>query len=137
MRTRTDASGFTLIELLVVVVIIVALAGMVVPRLWPVTDEAKRSIAKGDLASIGLALKMFRLQCDRFPTTDEGLNALLMAPGSLPAWRGPYLEKRPIDPWKRPYQYRCPGTHNASGFDVWSLGPDEQKADDDINNWDE
>jgi len=134
---KTRTSGFTLIELLVVVVIIVALAGMVVPRLWPVTDEAKRSIAKGDIANIALALKMFRLHCDRFPSTEEGLNALLVAPGSLTAWHGPYLEKRPLDPWKRAYQYRFPGGHNASGFDVWSLGPDEQKAEDDINNWDE
>jgi general secretion pathway protein G len=134
---RRGRSGFTLIEIMVVVIIIAALAGMVVPRLWPISDDAKRSIAKGDIASISTAVRMFRFHCDRFPTDAEGLGALLTQPASLPAWRGPYLEKKPLDPWKRQYQYRCPGTHNQTGFDMWSLGPDEQKADDDVTNWED
>jgi general secretion pathway protein G len=64
------------------------------------------------------------------------LNALMAAPGTARNWRGPYLEKKALDPWKRSYQYRSPGVHDAAGFDLWSVGPDEQKAEDDINSWD-
>jgi general secretion pathway protein G len=135
--TRRPASGFTLIELMVVVIIIAALAGMVLPRLLPVSDEAKRNIALGDMANIGVALKLYRLHCDRFPSSEEGLDALLSAPGSARNWKGPYLEKRALDPWKRPYRYKCPGGHNASGFDIWSLGPSEQDSGDDVTNWEE
>lgn len=127
--------GFTLIEIMVVVIIIAALAGMVVPRLWPISDDAKKSIASADLASISTGIRLFRFHCDRFPSTEEGLDALLASPGGLTTWKGPYLEKKPLDPWKRPYQYRNPGTHNQAGFDLWSTGPDPQKADDDVTNW--
>ncbi len=133
--SRRRQSGFTLIEIMVVVIIIAALAGMVVPRLWPVSDDAKRSIASADIASISTGIRLFRFHCDRFPTTEEGLGALLVSPGSLTSWKGPYLERKPLDPWKRPYQYQCPGVHNAAGFDIWSTGPDQQKEDDNVTNW--
>lgn len=134
---RRQRSGFTLIEIMVVVIIIAALAGMVVPRLWSISDDAKRNIARADIASLSTGIRMFRFHCERFPTSDEGLDGLLTQPASLPAWKGPYIEKKPLDPWKRKYQYRCPGSHNQTGFDLWSQGPDEQKADDDITNWEE
>jgi general secretion pathway protein G len=121
---------------MVVVIIIAALAGMVIPRLWPASDEAKRSIAMGDIANVSLALKLYRLHNDRYPGNEEGLNALMAAPGTARNWRGPYLEKKALDPWKRSYHYRSPGAHDAAGFDLWSSGPDEQKAEDDINSWD-
>jgi general secretion pathway protein G len=130
-------NGFTLIELMVVVIIIAALAGMVLPRLLPASDEAKRNISKGDMANIGVALKLYRLHNDRFPTSDEGLNALMAAPSSARNWHGPYLEKKPRDPWKRPYQYQCPGKHNTTGFDIWSLGIDETSPADDVTSWEE
>jgi general secretion pathway protein G len=130
-------NGFTLIELMVVVIIIAALAGMVLPRILPASDEAKRNISKGDMANIGVALKLYRLHNDRFPSTDEGLGALMSKPASARNWRGPYLEKRPLDPWKRLYQYRYPGRNNIVGFDIWSLGPDESTPDDDVTNWEE
>lgn len=137
MKTHSnrERAGFTLIEIMVVVIIIAALAGMVVPRLWPITDDAKRSIASADIASISTSIRLFRFHCDRFPTTQEGIDALLVCPGSLTTWKGPYLERKPLDPWKRPYQYVCPGTHNQGGFDLSSKGPDEQNASDDVNNW--
>jgi len=129
--------GFTLIELMVVVIIIAALAGMVLPRVLPMSDEAKRNIAKGDIANISLALKMYRLHNDRYPSATEGLNALMQRPSSARNWNGPYLEKRPLDPWRREYRYNYPGAQNTIGFDLWSLGPDEQSSSDDVTNWED
>ena len=129
--------GFTLIELMVVVIIIAALAGMVLPRVIPMSDEAKRNIAKGDIASISVGLKMYRLHNDKYPSTTEGLNALMQAPSSARNWHGPYLEKRPLDPWRREYRYKHPGAQNTIGFDLWSVGPDEQSSSDDVTNWEQ
>ena len=137
MNKRRTRGGFTLIELMVVVVIIAALASMVLPRLLPASDEAKRNIAKGDVANITVALKLYRLHNDRFPSTVEGLQALLKKPASASNWNGPYIEKRPIDPWRREYQYRYPGQRNRAGFDLWSTGADAQVADDDVANWED
>jgi general secretion pathway protein G len=125
MKTNRYNFGFTLIELMVVVIIIAALAGMVVPRLWLAKDEAKRDIAKGDLASLSVALRWYHLKNDRFPTTEEGLKALYPD----------YLEKKATDPWKRDYQYKYPGVHNTTGFDLWSQGADPQGEGDDVTNW--
>lgn len=136
MRIR-QRSGFTLIELMVVVIIIAALAGMVLPRILPASDEAKRNIAMGDIANISMALKLYWLHNGDYPSSEGGLNALMTQPAGAKNWKGPYLEKKALDPWKRDYQYRYPGTQNASGFDLWSTGPDEQKPDDDVTNWQE
>jgi len=128
--------GFTLIELMVVVIIIAALAGMVLPRVLPASDDAKSKIALGDIANITVALKMYRLHNDTYPSTEQGLD-ILMQPSTSKTWKEPYLENKPFDPWKRKYQYRYPGARNTIGFDLWSLGPDEQSADDDVTNWGE
>ena len=137
MRSMHKRSGFTLIELMVVVVIIAALAGMVLPRVLPASTEAKVNIAKGDMASISVALKMFKLHNDRYPTTAEGLGALVQAPASSRNWKGPYLDRveMPKDPWREEYLYRFPGVNNSYGFDIWSLGPDGVEGSDDVNNW--
>jgi len=139
MNDRDQRTGFTLIELMVVVIIIAALAAMVMPRLMPASDEAKRSISKGDIANLTVALKLYRLHDDRYPRTDENKqwSALLSQPSSAKNWHGPYLDKIPRDPWKQVYQYRYPGTHNTSGFDIWSLGPDDKSSEDDVTNWGE
>lgn len=129
--------GFTLIEILIVVIIIAALAGIVMPRLLPVTDEAKRDIAKAGVANISVALKLYYLHNGRYPTTEEGLKALRSRPASAVNWRGPYLEKAPLDPWKREFQYRCPGQKNSDSFDLWSLGPSESDPGDDVTNWED
>ena len=133
MNGSSMKRGFTLIELMVVVIIIAALAGMVLPHLMPVTESAKSKIAMGDIANLSLALKMYRLHTGRYPTTEEGLDVLLQPSKE---YNGePFLERPPMDPWNRKYEYRCPGAHSAGGFDVWSQGPDPQKTDDDVTNW--
>ncbi len=132
--------GFTLIEIMIVVIIIAALASMVVPRLTGRTEQARVSIAEADVGSnIATALKLYELDNGNYPTTEQGLNALLSKPSSSPVpnnWNGPYLEKKPIDPWKYEYEYKCPGVHNPSGYDLWSKGKDGQdNTGDDVNNW--
>ena len=135
MKNSTRLQGFTLIELMVVVVIIAALAGMVLPRVLPASTQAKIGISKGDMAGISVGLKLFKLDNDRFPTTEEGLNALMEKPASARNWKGPYLERSAKDPWGQPYKYQQPGTHNTFSFDIWSMGPDETSNQDIIGNW--
>jgi general secretion pathway protein G len=134
MNIRVMRTGFTLIELMVVVLIIAALAGMVLPRVIPRADEARREIARGEIGAITTALNIFRLDVGRYPTDEEGLDALQRSPGA-PNWKGPYLERAPQDPWKRKYVYKYPGVHNPSGFDLASQGPNPNEAADDVMNW--
>lgn len=116
---------------MIVVIIIAALASMVVPRLIERSDEAKAHIARGDLSSLDVALKLYRLDTGAYPSEQDGLNALMTATG-----KGPYLEKKPLDPWGRTYVYRYPGRHNTRGYDLFSRGADGQEGTaDDIANW--
>ena len=131
MNTQGNRRGFTLIELMIVVIIIAALAAMVAPSLIGRSDEAKDKIAQGDLGSLDTALKLFRLDTGAYPATDAGVDALLAASG-----KGPYLERKPLDPWGRKYQYRCPGVHRSTSFDLFSMGRDGKSGtEDDIKNW--
>jgi len=133
-------NGFTLIELMIVVIIIAALAAMVVPRLSGRSDQAKVAIAEADInSSIAMVLKLYELDNNNFPTTEQGLNALISKPPTNPAplnWKGPYLERKPLDPWGNFYQYKCPGEHNSATFDLYSMGKDGREGtEDDVKNW--
>lgn len=135
--------GFTLIELMVVIVILGILAGFIVPRIMGRPEEARRLKAKMDIQALETALKLYKLDNGFYPTTEQGLQALVEPPtvGQLPKnWRqGGYLEKGkvPKDPWGNDYVYVCPGLHGD--FDLSSYGADGQpggeKENADINNW--
>jgi general secretion pathway protein G len=137
-RSNSHRSAFTLIELLLVLVILAILMGVVVTRFTGRTKSAQITAAKSDIAVIGLALDAFEVDNGRYPTTDEGLDALIHQPSGTTNWaQGGYLKKDtvPVDPWGNQYVYRSPGTNNPTGYDLSSLGPDGREGSDDIANW--
>lgn len=138
-RGALTAQGFTLIELLLVLVILSVLAGIVVPRFAKRSEQAKITAANTDISNLGVSLSGFELDCGRYPTTEEGLGALVQQPPNLNGWKGPYLERGvPKDPWGNPYPYQCPGQHRPDSYDLHSFGPDGQDGGgDDIDNWSE
>lgn len=133
------SSGFTLIEVMVVVVILGVLAALIVPKVLDRPDEARRVAAQQDVAALVQALKLYRLDNHRYPTTAQGLMALVKKPAGEPvppAWRS-YLERLPLDPWGHPYQYLSPGVQGD--MDIFSLGADGEPGGEgnnaDIGNW--
>jgi general secretion pathway protein G len=140
-RPKRIAAGFTLIEIMVVVVIIGLLAAMIAPQIMNRLSQAEVTRARQDIRAIETALNVYRLDNYRYPTTDEGLTALVTSPGeaAAPNWqRGGYLKSVPLDPWRRPYLYLNPGQHGE--FDIYTLGADGQDGGEDnnidIGNWD-
>ena len=132
------SSGFTLIELMLVVIIIGALVAMVMPRLAGRTEQAKTGAAQADISSnIATGLKLYELDNGRYPGSDEGgLTALLTKPSNATNWNGPYIEKKPVDPWGREYVYKSPGIHRTYDYDLYSVGRDGQDGTaDDVKNW--
>lgn len=137
------ASGFTLIEIMVVITILGILAALIVPRVVGRTDDARIAAARQDIASVMQALKLYRLDNGRYPTTEQGLQALITKPSTEPIpnnWKqGGYLERSsvPRDPWGQPYQYLNPGLRGE--IDVFSFGADSQSGgqntDADIGSW--
>ena len=137
-----SSHGFTLIEVMVVIVILAVLAALIVPKVMGRPDEARITAARQDIASVIQALKLYRLDNMRYPTTEQGLQALVKQPTTPPVpqnWKGNgYLERMPKDPWGQPYQYLQPGLHGE--IDVFSLGadgaPGGEGSDADIGPWD-
>ena len=130
--------GFTLLELLVVLVIIGLLAGYVAPRYFSQVGKSEAKVAKAQIVAFENALHQYRLDMGRYPTTEQGLDALVKKPANEPKWSGPYLAKAvPMDPWGKPYIYRSPG--EGREFDLYSLGKDGRPGgsgdDADITNW--
>jgi len=138
---RFNKKGFTLMEIMLVVVIIGILAAAVMPQLMKQLPYVQKKRAVSDLATLGNVLDTYYMQNNDYPSTDQGLKALLEKPTTNPIpknWNGPYLKKVPKDPWDREYKYKCPGEHNPDEYDLWSAGKDGQDGtDDDINNWDD
>jgi general secretion pathway protein G len=135
-------AGFTLIEVLLVLVILVVLASFAVTAYDGIRRRANINAAKVQIGLFEDQLALFQLGVKRYPTTDEGLEALRNAPADLAdqnVWDGPYLEDRvPSDPWDNPYQYESPGKFNPNKYDLWSFGPNLTNGDeDDVGNWSE
>ncbi len=124
MRRKMMSKGFTLIELLVVLVILGLLAGLVGPRVLSYLGGAKSDTARLQIEELGAGLDLFYLEVGRYPTTDEGLSALVEQPTSVTNWHGPYLKKKtiPMDPWARDYEYQSPGENGP--YDLYSYGMD-------------
>jgi general secretion pathway protein G len=142
IRHRLGTSqGFTLIEVLIVFFILLALASAAVVAYQGTREKAKIDQTHLYIKALSEAIELYQVHVGRFPTTEQGLNALLNPPSDLtnPAkWSGPYLKDSAAteDPWGGPYQYASPGTRTRDGFDVWSLGPDgTDGTEDDIGNW--
>ncbi|WP_060484284.1 type II secretion system major pseudopilin GspG [Pseudomonas sp. NBRC 111123] len=142
---RRAQRGFTLIEIMVVVIILGVLGALVLPNVMSRPDHAKLTAARTDIQSIATALEIYRLDNGRYPTTAQGLEALVRRPTLAPLprqWSAQgYLKRQAMDPWGAPYQYANPGTRSGQGYDLFSLGADGQPggedADADIGNWDE
>lgn len=129
-------SGFTLIELLLVLVILAVLAAVVVPKFTNRSEQARITAANTDISNLGVSLDAFEIDAGRFPSSDEGLRALVQQPSSARSWKGPYIKRGvPNDPWGNPYAYQYPGQHNVSSYDLHSMGPDGHEGGDDIDNW--
>ena len=137
-RKRAQA-GFTLIEMLIVIGLIGLVVALTVTRFGDIFSGSQADAAKQFVDnSLDATLLKYRMDMGSYPTTAEGIAALLNQPTGAKAnrWRGPYIEKLPDDPWGNPYNYKAPGSKNPTGFDLWSSGPDGQSGTaDDIGNW--
>ncbi len=138
-NTINASRGFTLVELLVVMMILGLLASVVGPKVMKYVGDSKSKTARMQIEDLSASLDLFLLDNGRYPTTEEGLPALVTATQNLQTWNGPYLKKTviPNDPWGRAYEYRAPGEHGA--FDLYSLGADNAAGGDgeskDITSW--
>ena len=129
--------AFTLVEMLLVLVILAVLAAIVIPKFAGRSQQAKESAAKADISNFSVALDAFEVDNGFYPQGSAGLTALVEQPNNLPSWKGPYLNKVPLDPWGNAYVYSYPGKANPKHFDLSSQGVDGQAGTgDDITNWD-
>lgn len=130
---KSSKRAFTLVEIMIVVVILGILAATIIPQFMGTTKDAKISAAKAHIAELESALERFYVHMDRYPSAEEGLKVLVDPPtdDSDKKWRGPYIKQLRNDPWGHPYQYRYPGTHHPSSFDILTQG----EGGTEIGNW--
>ncbi|HNX04433.1 MAG TPA: type II secretion system major pseudopilin GspG [Opitutales bacterium] len=133
--------AFTLMEILLVIGLLGLLMGVMAVGFGDIFFQNEQQIARMFVQQgVKANLQQYRMNMGSYPTSDEGLKALMEAPEGDKAsrWKGPYADSLPKDPWGHPYEYACPGTHNKTGYDLWSAGPDGQDGTgDDIGNWGE
>jgi len=138
-KARKREAAFTLVELLVVLVILGLLAGIVGPQVMKYVGSSKTETARLQIKDLTASLDLYRLEVGRYPTAEQGLNALVAQPAGVAKWNGPYLQKStlPLDPWGFAYHYRMPGEHGQ--YDLYSLGADDaeggEKENQDIRGW--
>lgn len=144
IRIHMKERGFTLLEILAVITLLAILLTLIAPNIIKQTENATAKAAKLQINTLISVLNTYRMDNGSYPTTEQGLAALVEKPGTPPVpenWAGPYLEDKKIlaDPWNHPYKYTCPGTHNREGYDLYSLGADNAEggsgANADIGNW--
>lgn len=123
--------GFTLLEIMVVVIIIGLLAAIVAPNVIGQSDKARVEIARTNMAALGSALDMYKLDNGKYPTTEQGLQALVEAPTDAKNWTEPYIKQEPVDPWQNEYVYISPGLDGP--YDLYSLGADGQEGGEGVN----
>lgn len=137
-RSAARARGFTLIEIMVAVLVVAIMGAIIGPTVFRKVRQAEQTRIAQDIRAIDSALKFYRLDNFRFPTTAQGLDALMAAPAGVDNWNGPYLEDMPQDPYGQPYRYASPGTHGKE-VDIFTLGADGAEggegADEDRGNW--
>lgn len=134
---RTNRQAFTLVEIIIVLVIISLLAALAIYNLTGITEQGEDLKVNADVKTYEMALKLYRANSGRYPTTAQGLQALNSKPTNSPVptkWRQ-YMKKLEKDPWQQEYQYAYPGKHNTSSYDIWSLGPNPDDPSDDVGNW--
>ncbi len=141
-KSRARRAAFTLFEVLIAVALLALLAGVAVMNADRIFGQNQEQVAKIFVKqSLEVPLTSYKIAMGGYPTTEEGIQALITAPASgAERWRGPYIKadggKAPVDPWGTPYFYRYPGSHNTDRYDVWSAGPDRKDGTaDDIGNW--
>lgn len=140
LTRKPRTAAFTLIEIMVVVIVLAVLAATIIPQFIGTTTDAKISAAKAHVSELESALERFYVHMDRYPTASEGLQVLVSPPATeADKWRGPYLKQLRADPWRNPYQYKKPGVHHPTSFDLWSRGADGAEGGEgaaaDIGNW--
>lgn len=140
ISSARNSRGFSLLELLVVLLLLGAFAGIFAPKIFGQAEKAKQKAAKLEIDQIGQALDLYKLEIGRYPTSQEGLQSLMVAPSGVSNWNGPYLKRNvvPKDPWSNEYKYVSPGDQNRP-YDIISLGSDGKEGGDgdakDINSW--
>lgn len=134
--SRRSRAGFSLLEIVIAIALLLLISGVVITNLESVFGSGQQSTAEIFVRqTIRTPLLNYKTHVGTYPTTEQGLQALVRAPENVENWRGPYVDSLPNDPWGKPYQYRFPGEKNPNSYDVWSFGPTGQDNENNIGNW--